>query len=325
MNALPLLAEIESARSEIEAVVPPTPVISWPLLNTRAGCELWVKHENHTAIGAFKIRGALHYIGQLRRREPGVSGVIAATRGNFGQAVAFAAARFGLPATIVVPFGNSPEKNRAMRALGAELVEHGEDYQAAVVHSKGLGAERGLHWIPGFHRDLACGVAVSALDFLRKAPALESVYVPVGTGSGICALIAARDALGLATRVVGVASEAAPSIALSFDARSAVTHAAATRIADGIACSTPYAEALEFILRGADRIVRVSDDETEAAMRAYFSDTHNGAEGAAGAGLAAVLRDRAAVAGKRVGVILTGGNVDAEAFARVLAADATSA
>jgi threonine dehydratase len=325
MNALPLLAEIESARSAIEAVVPPTPVISWPLLNARTGCELWVKHENHTAIGAFKIRGALHYVGQLKRREPGVAGVIAATRGNFGQAVAFAAARFGLRATIVVPFGNSPEKNRAMRALGAVLIEHGGDFQEALVHSRGLAAERGLHWIPSFHRDLVCGNAVSALDFLRKAPALDSVYFPIGMATGICSLIAARDALGIATRIVGVASEAAPAIALSFDARGVVTHAAATRIADGMACSTPDAGALEFILRGADRIVSVSDDAAEAAMRAYFSDTHNAAEGAAGTGLAAVLRDRAAVAGRRVGVVLTGSNVDADVFARVLAADATSA
>jgi threonine dehydratase len=325
MTELPFLAEIEAARGAIEAVVPPTPQLSWPLLNARAGCELWVKHENHTAIGSFKIRGALHYVGQLMRREPGLSGVIAATRGNFGQAVAFAAARFGLPATIVVPFGNSPEKNRAMRALGAALIEHGEDFQAALVHSKGLAAERGLHWIPAFHRELACGAAVSALDFLRNAPPLDSVYVPIGMGSGICALIAARNALGLATRIFGVASQSAPAIALSFEARAVVPHASATRIADGMACSTPYADALAFMLRGAERIVRVTDDEAEAAMRAYFSDTHNAAEGAAGAGLAAVLRDRATVSGRRVGVILTGGNVDAGVFARVLAAGGASA
>lgn len=320
MRPLPTLAEIESIAGAITSVVPATPQFTWPLLNGRAGCELWVKHENHTAIGSFKIRGALNYMNQLVAREPGVRGVVAATRGNFGQAVAFAAARHGLSATIVVPHANSVEKNRAMRGLGAELVEHGEDFQEALVHSGRLAAERNLHWVPSFHRDLAWGNSVSMLDFLRGAPALERVYVSVGLGSGICALAAARDALGLPTRIVGVASYHAPAIALSFEARRLVAFASSTRIADGMACSTPNAEALEHMLAGVERIVRVSDDETEAAMRAYFCDTHNAAEGAAGAGLAAVLRERESVRGKRIGAVLTGGNVDADAFARVLAA-----
>jgi threonine dehydratase len=320
MRPLPGLSEIESIAAQMCSVVPPTPQISWPLLNARAGCELWVKHENHTAIGSFKIRGALNYVSQLVAREPRVPGVIAATRGNFGQAVAFAAARHGLPATIVVPRGNSVEKNRAMRALGAELLEHGDDFQEALVASKELAAERRLHWVPSFHHDLVWGSAVSALDFLRQAPALACVYVPIGLGSGVCALIAARDALKLPTRIIGVASERAPAYALSFDARRVVTAAASTRIADGMACSTPDGDALEHILRGAERIVRVSDDQTEAAMRAYFTDTHNVAEGAAGAGLAAILGEGGAVRGKRVGVVLTGGNVDSGTFARVLAA-----
>jgi threonine dehydratase len=301
-------------------VAPPTPQFSWPLLNARAGCELWVKHENHTAIGSFKIRGAVNYVNRLVEREPGVRGVIAATRGNFGQAVAFAASRRGLPATIVAPHGNSVEKNRAIRALGAQLLEHGEDFQAALVHGEGLAAERGLHWIPSFHRDLVVGNAVSMVSFLRGAPPLDVVYIPIGLGSGICALMGARDGLGLPTRIVGVAAERAPAIALSFEARRLVSHAAATRIADGMACSTPSAEALESILGGVERVALVSDDEIEAGMRAYFSDTHNVAEGASGAALAALLRDRGSIAGKRVGVVLTGGNVDARDFARVLAA-----
>ena len=318
MGSLPTREEIEAAAPAIDAVVPPTPQFTWPLLNARAGCELWVKHENHTAIGAFKIRGALNYVGRLVAREPGVRGIAGATRGNFGQAMAFAAARHGLTATIVVPRGNSPEKNRAMRGLGAELVVEGEDFQAALVRSEALAAERGLHWMPSFHRDLVVGNAVSMLAFLGRCPPLERVYIPIGLGSGVCALMAARDALGLPTAVIGVASEAAPGIALSFAARRLVSHPSTTRIADGMACSTPNPEALEFILAGVERVVAVSDAECEAAMRACFSDTHNVAEGAAAAALTAVLREHASVAGRRVGMVLSGGNVDAEALARVL-------
>jgi threonine dehydratase len=314
------LTEIDSIAIEVDAVVPPTPQFSWPLLNGRCGCELWVKHENHTAIGSFKIRGAVNYVNRLVEREPGVRGVIAATRGNYGQAVTFAAGRRGIPATIVVPRGNSPEKNRAMRAQGAELLEHGGDFQEALVHSRKLADERGLHWVPAYHRDLALGNSGSMLRFLRSAPPLDRVYIPIGMGSGICALMAARDSLGLPTKVIAVAAERAPAISLSFESKSLVTHAADTRIADGMACSTPSEEALGLILAGAEGMVRVSDDEIEAAMRAYFSDTHNVAEGAAGAALAAVLKDRASLAGRRVGVVLTGGNVDADAFARILAA-----
>jgi threonine dehydratase len=323
MSPLPTLAEIESIAGAIDAIVPRTPLYEWPLLSARAGCELWVKHENHTGIGSFKMRGALHYAARLVEREPGLRGVIAATRGNFGQAIAFAARRHGLAATVVVPHGNSTEKNLAMIALGATLIEHGEDFQAALGHSKRLAAEQHLHWVPPFHRDLVWGNAVSALDLLRRAPALDRVYVPMGMGSGVCAMMAARDALGLRTKVIGVASESAPALALSFEARRAIVHPVSTRIADGMACSTPSAEALEHILRGVERVVRVSDDAVEAAMRAYFSDTHNAAEGAAGAGLAAVLQERASLAGLRVGVVLTGANVDRETFARVLGAAGT--
>jgi threonine dehydratase len=318
VERLPTLAEIESIAASIDEVVPPTSQFSWPLLNARAGCELWVKHENHTALGAFKIRGALHFMGRLRAREPGVRGIVAATRGNFGQALAFAAARHGLALTIVVPHGNSAEKNRAMRALGADLVEHGSDFQEALVHSQGIARDLGYHVVPPYHRDLVWGNAVSALSFLRHAPALDSVYVPIGMATGVCAMIAARDALGLPTRIIGVASDRAPAIALSFSSRSLVAHPVSTRIADGVACSTPIREALDIILRGVERIVTVTDDETEAAMRALFSDTHNVAEGAAGAAFAAVFQDRGVVSGKRVGVMLTGGNVDAEVFSRVL-------
>jgi len=317
---LPSLEEIESVAPSIDSVVPPTSAFEWPLLNKRVGGSLWVKHENHTAIGSFKIRGSLAYVARLLAAGPTVTGVIAATRGNFGQAVAFAARLNGLSATVVVPHGNSPEKNLAMRALGAELIEHGEDFQAALVHSEELAARRRLHWVPSYHRDLVLGNAVSMLAFLRHVPALARVYVPIGMGTGICAMIAARDALGLPTRIIGVAAESAPAIALSFDARRVVIHMASTRIADGMACSTPNSEALHHILKGVDRIVRVTDDEIEAAQRAYFSDTHNVAEGAAGAGLAAVIKDRGASAVEPAGVIHTGSNIDAATLRRVLGA-----
>ena len=320
MQPLPSLAEIESAAALVNAVVPPTPQFSWPLLNARTGGEVWVKHENHTAIGSFKIRGAVNYFSRLVAREPELRGVVAATRGNYGQAVAFAARRHGLATVIVVPHFNSTEKNHAMRALGAELIEHGDDFQAALEHSAVLARERGLHFVPSFHRDLAWGNAVSCLNFLQSAPDLDRVYVPIGLGSGICAMLAARDALKLKTAVIGVATELTPAIALSFTAGQVVSHPVSTRIADGMACSTPNAEAFAHIQRGAERIAVVTDDEVEAAMRAYFTDTHNVAEGAAGAGLAAVLQDRALNAGRRVGVVFTGGNVDKSVFARVLAA-----
>lgn len=319
MSPLPNRAEIEAMDAAIRAVVPPTPHYTWPLLNQRTGCELWVKHENHTPLGAFKVRGAFAYVARLVGREPKVRGLVAATRGNHGQAVAFAARRHGLTATVVVPHGNSTEKNNAMRALGAELIEQGADFQAALEHAARLAQERGLHSMPSYHADLVLGNATSALHFLRHAPPLEAVYVPIGLGSGICAMMAARDALGLTTPLIGIASEAAPAIARSFAAKKSVTHPATTRIADGLACSTPNADALAPILRGVERVVTVSDDAVEAAMRAYFSDTHNVAEGASAAGLAAVVQEREFVAGKRVGVVFTGGNVDSAVFARVLA------
>ncbi len=320
MQPLPSLSEIESIAKFIDSVVPPTPQYSWPLLNARTGCELWVKHENHTPIGSFKVRGALQHFARLARDGLGEHGVIAATRGNFGQAVAYAALRHGRAATIVVPHGNSPEKNNAMRALGAELVEHGDDFQAVLEHAGQLAARDGLHYIPSFHRDLVWGNAVSTLCFLRQAPALERVYVPVGLGSGICGMIAARDALGLPLQIIGVSAARAPATARSFAARRLESHPVATRIADGLACSKPNPAALEHILRGVERFVTVTDDEIEAAMRAYFTDTHNVAEGAAGAGLAAILQEKELNAGRRVGVVLTGGNVDQKVFARVLAA-----
>lgn len=312
------LDTLERHAAEVHQVLPPTPQISWPLLNQRLGTEVWVKHENHTRVGAFKIRGGLSYFAELRRIRPEVGHVVSATRGNHGQSVAFAARRYGIAASIVVPRGNSVEKNAAMRALGAEVIECGDDFQAAREHAAALANGRGLHRVPSFDPALVGGVASYCLEFLRGAPDLERVYVPIGLGSGICAMIAARDALGVGTQVIGVVSAHAPAYALSFEAGRPIPHPSTTRLADGLACSTPEPDALKMIRAGASRVVRVSDAEVAAAMCALFEDTHNVAEGAGAASLAAAMQERGKLAGRRVGVVLTGGNVDRGAFAGVL-------
>lgn len=316
---LPTLPELESAAALVYAAMPPTPQYAWPLLARRAGAEVWVKHENHTPVGAFKVRGGIVYLDDLRRSAHPPAGVVTATRGNHGQSVGFAAARHGMRAAVVVPYGNAAEKNAAMRALGVELIEEGDDFQAANEAAARIAAERGWHRIPSFHPLLVRGVGTYALELLRAAPELHTLYVPVGMGSGIAGAIAARDALGLHTRVVGVVSTGAPAYALSLAAGHPVSHAATTRIADGMACRTPVPEALDVIARGAERVVQVSDAEVEGAMRALFADTHNVAEGAGAASLAALLQERDAMRGRRVGVVLCGGNVDSAVFARVLA------
>ena len=313
------LQDVEDAAAVVYAAMPPTPQYAWPLLAKRSGCEVWVKHENHTPTGAFKVRGGLVYMARLKREQPGIAGVISATRGNHGQSIALAAARVGIAATIVVPLGNSVEKNAAMQAFGAELVEAGHDFDAARETAMRLAGERGLSMVPSFHRDLVRGVASYALEFFRAAPALDTVYVPIGLGSGICGVIAVRDALGLSTKVVGVVSTEAPAYALSFAAGKVVATNSADTMADGMAVRGPDAEALKVILGGADRIVKVSDAEIALAMRAYYEDTHQLTEGAGAAALAALTQERDRQAGKRVGLILSGGNIDRPLYLRTLA------
>jgi len=313
------LSEIEDAAAIVHAAMPPTPQYAWPLLGRRTACEVWVKHENHTPIGAFKVRGGLVYIDRLKRRQTGLKGVISATRGNHGQSIALAAQRAGIAATIVVPNGNSVEKNAAMRAFGAELVEAGHDFDAAKDEAVRLANERGLTMVPSFHSDLVAGVASYALELFRNAPPLDTVYVPIGLGSGLCGVIATRDALGLTTKVVGVVSTEAPAYALSFAAGKVVPTNSANTMADGMAVRGPDAEALAMILKGADRIVQVSDADVMEAMRAYYSDTHQIAEGAGAASLAALMQERERLKGRRVGLILTGGNIDRPLYLRALA------
>jgi threonine dehydratase len=319
MNDLPDLAALEAAAALVHRTVPPTAQYCWPLLSRRVGAELWVKHENHTPIGAFKLRGGLVYLDDLRRSQPGIKGVVTATRGNHGQSIAFAAGRLGLVATIVVPHGNSIEKNRAMQALGGTLVEHGHDFQAAYEHAIALAERDGLHIVRTFHPMLMRGVASYALELFRAVAGLDTVYVPIGQGSGICGMIAAREALGLRTEIVGVVAENAPAYALSFAAGKAVATNSADTLADGLAVRVPDAAALAIIMKGAARIVTVSEAEIRRAMRILFTDTHNIAEGAGAAPLAAALKERDRLNGKQVAIVQSGGNIDRRLFAEVLA------
>ena len=312
------LETLDRAAALVHAVMPPTPQYCWPQLSRRVGAELWVKHENHSPIGAFKLRGGLVYLDAVRRARPQPAGVVTATRGNHGQSIAYAAARLGLAATIVVPHGNSVEKNRAMTGFGARLVEEGHDFQAAYEHAVILAERRRLHLVRSYDRLLVQGVASYALELFRAVADLDVVYVPIGLGSGISGVIAARDALGLKTAIVGVVAAGAPAYALSLAAGRPVSTNAAETIADGLAVRVPDAAALEAIRRGASHIVSVAEAEIRAAMRILFTDTHNVAEGAGAAALAAALQERQRLAGKRVAVIQSGGNVDRALFAQIL-------
>jgi threonine dehydratase len=319
------LDELAAATDIVRGLVPPTPVHAWPLLAKRIGADVVVKHENHTAIGAFKIRGGLVYVDALLRSGERPKGLVTATRGNHGQSIALAAARSGIPAVIVVPEGNSAEKNAAMAAFGAELVTGGKDFD----ESRGVAAEiqrrRGYHFVPSFHRDLVKGVATYARELFESERELDVVYVPIGMGSGICGLITVRDLLGLKTEIVGVVADKAPAYALSFEAGHPVPTNSARTFADGMACRDPSPEALDIVRKGAARVVTVSEDEITEAIRLYYTATHNLAEGAGAAPLAALTKERARYAGKRVGLVLSGGNIDAPVFAQILRGETPAA
>jgi len=313
------LARLDDAAALVHTVVPATAQYCWPLLSRRTGAELWVKHENHTPIGAFKLRGGLVYLDQLRRAQPQIRGVITATRGNHGQSIAYAAARLGLAATIVVPHGNSVEKNRAIEAFGATLVEEGHDFQAAYEYAALRASADNLHLVRSFDPALVRGVASCGLELFRAVEGLDTVYVPIGLGSGICAMIAAREALGATAEIVGVVAANAPTYALSVAAGQPVSTNSADTIADGLAVRVPDADALAIIRASAARIVTVSESEIRQAIRILFTDTHNVAEGAGAAPLAAALQERGHLAGKRVAIVQSGGNIDRALFAEVLA------
>lgn len=316
------LSSLEAAAAVVYGAMRPTPQLRWPLLDARCGASVWVKHENQTPVGAFKVRGGLVYFDHLKKAGVAVKGVVAATRGNHGQSIGFAAARHGIPAAIVVPHGNSAGKNAAMRALGVELIEEGHDFQASLEVAARIAAARGWHLVPSFDEQLIRGVASYSLELFRAAPDLDTFYVPIGLGSGICGAIAARDALRLPVRIVAVVAAAAPAYAQSLASGMPVSRAATTRIADGMACRTPVPEALDTIRKGIERVVQVTDDEIEEAMRAIYDDTHNVAEGAAAASLAALLKERDRARGRQVAIVLSGANVDAATFGRILSGGA---
>jgi threonine dehydratase len=316
---LPFLVQIREAQTVVYRHMQATPQYSWPLVNERLGTEAWIKHENHTPVGAFKLRGALVYGYWLKETQPDLAGLVAATRGNHGQGVAMAARLLGLKAVIVVPHGNSKEKNLATLAQGAELVEHGHDFQESLEFAVTLAADRGYAMVNSFHERLVRGTATYALELFEAAPPLHTVYVPIGLGSSICGVSAARNALGLATEIVGVVAAESPSYSLSFKQHKVVEAPSRTAISDGQACRTPNPQAMEIIWDNVARIVEVTDAEIAQAMLVYYQDTHNLAEGAGAAALAGAIKENQALAGKRIGIILTGGNVDREIFEQVLA------
>jgi threonine dehydratase len=313
------LEELNRTANFVYQVMAPTPQYAWPKLRNRVGCTVWVKHENHTPTGAFKVRGGLVYMERLVRSRPRIKGVVSATRGNHGQSISFAAARAGIPATIYVPHGNSPDQNTSMGSFGAQVVEFGKDFDEAKHEAHRVAAAENLHFIPSFHWDLVAGVASYALELFRAVEKLDAVYVGVGMGSGICALITVRDLLGLKTEIIGVSAVNAPASALSFEAGKPVTTPTASTFADGIATREPVADVVEIIHRGAARFVKVSEDEMAEAMRVYYDDTHQVAEGAGAAPLAALLQERGRMADRNVGVILSGGNIERARLLEVLA------
>jgi threonine dehydratase len=310
--------EIKAGQDCVYASLRPTPQFEWPLLSEALGATVWVKHENHQPVGAFKVRGGLTYFDALMTREPKLPGVIAATRGNHGQSIAFAAGKAGVKATIVVPHGNSVEKNAAMRALGADLIEHGSEFQEAKEHASALAQQRHLHFVPSYHRDLLLDVMTYWIEFF-EAVQPDVAYVPIGMGSGFCAAAAARAHTGVKTKLIGVVSAHATAYMDSFKARKLLEAPVSTHIADGMACRVPDQDALDVIIREAHDVIAVTDDEVKAAMRLLFKATHNVAEGAGAASLAAAMQQKDQLRGLVVGTTLCGGNVDADVFAKVLA------
>jgi threonine dehydratase len=319
------LDELAAATATVRSYVPPTPAYAWPLLAEQVGATVVVKHENHTPTGSFKARGGLVYVDALCRADRNLKGLVTATRGNHGQSIALAAARNGVPVVIVVPEGNSREKNAAMQAFGGELVTGGKDFDESRAVAAQIQNERGYHFVPSFHRDLVKGVATYALELFKSFDDLDVVYVPIGMGSGICGVISVRDLLGLKTEIVGVVAENAPAFALSFAAGQPVPTNSARTFADGVACRDPQADAFAIVKTGAARVVTVSEDEIAEAIRIYYTTTHNLAEGAGAAPLAALLKEKARYAGKRAGLILSGGNIDMPLFAQVLRGETPAA
>jgi threonine dehydratase len=319
MQTLFSVADLDRAMSLVHSHMSATPTLSWPILNQEVGASVFVKHEDGTPTGAFKVRGGLVYMERLRRERPDVAGVISATRGNHGISLSYAGRAYAVPVVIVVPEGNGAEKNAMMRSLGAEVIVHGEDFQAARMHSMALAGERGLEAVPPFHLDLVLGVATYARELFESAGPLDAVYVPIGMGSGICGLIATRDVLGLTTEIIGVGADGAPAASLSFAAGHVVSTPTAKTFADGVATREPDPTAAAIIRAGASRVVSVSDDECADAIRLLWRTTHHLAEPAGAIAIAGLCSERAQMTGRRIGVVLSGSNMDTAIAADVLA------
>ncbi len=315
---LPTLQEIEAAAQVVYREFQATPQYRWALLSQRLGADCWVKHENHTPVGAFKIRGGLTYFDQLKRNGALPQRVISATRGNHGQSIGWAARAYAVQCSIVVPLGNSPEKNAAMRALGVSLIEQGGDFQESREHAIGLAEHSGAHMVPSFHPDLLRGVSTYWWEFFKAVPQLDVVYVPIGQGSGVCSAIAAKLALGHQAKIVGVVSAHATTYADSLAAGRIVEAPVSTQLADGMACRVADQAALDIMAPQLDHIVKVSDAEVAQAMRHIYTDTHNAAEGAGAASFAAAMQERGQLKGLCVGTVVSGANVDATVLAKVL-------
>ena len=310
------LSQLHTAADIVHHVIQPTPQYNWPQLCRSTGCDVWVKHENHTPTTAFKVRGGIHLLNQLTqtKTEPKPKGLISATRGNHGQSLSFACARTGMPLTIVVPECNIPDQNRAIESFGTNLIIHGKDFEAARKHCLALQQEYGYQPVPAFCRDLVIGVASYALEFFSAVGDLDAVYVPIGMGSGIAALITTRDLLGLKTEIIGVVAKEAPTFELSFNAGKIIPTDHCNTIADGVATSAPMEEAFEIIKNGASRVISVTEEEIASAMRQYYQQTHNLAEGAGATPLAGLNKEKELMHGKKIGLILSGGNIDFERF-----------
>ncbi len=312
------LEELKAAQGLVYSQMSPTAQIEWPQLAAETGVRVVVKHENHAPTGAFKVRGGITFLDWVTRDHPEARGIITATRGNHGQSQARAASAVGLTAKVFAPHGNSVEKNAAMRAYGADLVEFGADFDEARQEAMRIAKAGDYLPVPPFHRELVRGVATYGVELFTAHPDLDTVYVPIGCGSGICGVIAARDALGLDCDIVGVVSDQAAGAKLSLDAGHLVETNAANTFADGMAVRVPVQAAFDIYAKGAARIVTVTDGEIAAAIRLYFRAIHNVAEGAGAAPLAALIQERDAMAGRKVGVILSGGNIDTGWYETVL-------
>lgn len=316
------LQDIQAAAELIYSRMPATPQYSWPLLNQRLGFETWIKHENHLPVGAFKVRGGLTYIDWLLQEEPFLEGVVCATRGNHGQSLAYACREGDIACKVVVPFGNSKEKNAAMRALGAEVIEYGQDFQESVEYARYLADQLHYHFVPSYHKQLLLGVATAAYEFLQACPDLDVIYIPIGQGSGICAMALVKELIGHKAELVGVVTTKATAYYDSFQCGEPTSSEVSFTLADGLACKKAHPCAFEFMKSRVSRIVKVCEPSLSSAMRILFSDTHNVAEGAGAAGLAAMLIEQEKLKGLKAGFVLTGGNVDSDVFASVLRAEA---